>query len=75
MAGITDRRWLTPDDLPGDSVERPVFVPSGDAYEAAFRGAMLNLCDPENWEKYGDVDPETAAAAFWAAFLQTEAAW
>lgn len=75
LAVTTDRRWLTPDDPPGATVQRPVFVPAGDAYEAAFRGALLNLCDPDYWEKFGSVEPEEAAAAFWAAFLETEAAW
>lgn len=67
--------WLTPDDSPGTLVCHPVLVPSGQAYEAAFRGAMLLLADPENWEKIGTVDPQTVADAFFEAFMQTVDQW
>lgn len=67
--------WLTPDDDPGTLVCHPVLVPAGSEYEAAFRGAMLLLADPANWEKVGTADPETIAYAFLQAFLQTTEQW
>lgn len=75
LAATTDRQWLTPDDESTGPVERPVFVPEGEYYEAAFRGALLLLADVASWEKFGTVDPEVAAGYFWEAFLLTEAAW
>lgn len=67
--------WITPDDAPGAAECRPVFVPSGRAFEAAFRGAFLLLCDPVNWEAHGAQTPEDIAAAFEAAFFQTVDNW
>lgn len=64
--------WLTPDIEPGAAVCRPVFLPAGIEYEAAFNGAFLLLCDASNWEKTGSAEPETIAAAFFDAFLKTQ---
>jgi len=75
LGATTDRQWLTPDDEPTGLVQRPVFVPEGEMYEAAFRGAFLLLCDPANWENVGSITAEQAAAYFWEAFLATEGAW
>lgn len=72
---MSRRAWLTPDDVPGAAQCRPVSVPDGLHYEAAFRGAFLLLCDPENWEGHGTQTPETCAAAFYTAFLSTLDNW
>lgn len=67
--------WLTPDDAPGTLVCHQVFVPQGQTYEAAFRGAMLLLADPENWEKIGTQEPQDIADAFFTALLTTIESW
>jgi len=67
--------WLTPDDAPGAAICRPVFIPAGLEYEAAFRGAFLLLCESYNWEEQGAQTPDDVAAAFYAAFCQTLDEW
>jgi len=67
--------WITPNDAPGAALCRPVFIPAGLDYEAAFRGAFLLLCDSDNWEVSGAQTPEDVAAAFFAAFSQTLDGW
>ena len=67
--------WLTPEDAPGTALCRTVFIPAGLHYEAAFRGAYLILCNPENWEEHGAQTPEACAAAFQDAFFQTLENW
>lgn len=69
------RAWLTPNDAPGVATCRPVFLPAGFEYEAAFRGAFLLLCEVFNWEKVGTQTPETVSEVFYEAFLQTVAGW
>lgn len=61
--------WLTPDEAPGGAVCRRVFIPAGDAYLAAFRGAFLLLMDVTNWEQAGIQTPETVSDAFLEAFF------
>jgi microcystin-dependent protein len=56
--------WLTPEDEPGELRCFRIFCPAGDEYEAALRGALIPLCDPENWEQKGSQTPEDTAAAF-----------
>lgn len=72
---MTRRAWLTPGDAPGTMTCHPVLVPSGLEYEAAFRGALLLLCDPDNWEPFGQQSPEDIAQAFYEAFVATIADW
>jgi len=67
--------WLTPEDAPGAAICRPVFIPAGLEYEAAFRGAFLLLCESYNWEEHGTQTPDDAAGAFYAALCQTLDAW
>ncbi len=67
--------WLTPDDTPGAAICRPVYIPSGEAYEAALRGALLLLCDTFNWEEHGTQTPQDVSAAFYDAFLSTLDNW
>ncbi len=67
--------WLTPEDAPGAAQCRTVFIPDGLHYQAAFRGAYLLLCNPENWEEHGAQTPETCADAFQSAFFETLDNW
>lgn len=57
-------KWLTPDDPPGDLRWFRVYVPEGDGYESALRGALCLLADADNWELFGSATPEEVAQAF-----------
>ena len=65
------RAWLTPEDAPGTLVCVKVYIPSGEEYQSALRGALLLLGEPENWEQHGAQSPDTIAGAFFDAFLLT----
>lgn len=69
------KAWLTPGSDHTGLIMRPVFVPEGEAFEAAFRGALLLLADSANWEKHGALEPEYVAAVFWECFVLTEQNW
>jgi hypothetical protein len=56
--------WLTPDDPPDNLVCVQVTIPGGEAYSAIFRGALVLLFDPENYEQWGAETPEDVAQAF-----------
>jgi len=56
--------WLTPDSAPADAKCWRVFVPGGEKWEAAFRGALALLAMSENWEQFGSLTPEEAAQYF-----------
>lgn len=58
---MSKRAWLTPDDAPASLDCWRVFIPSGEAYRAAFRGAMILLSQDWNWEEHGAQSPETVA--------------
>jgi len=64
--------WLTPDSLPEPAICRRVFVPLSVEAEAAFRGAFLLLCNPNNWEQFGSITPEEMASCFKDAFFSTQ---
>lgn len=67
--------WTTPDTAPGSEICRALFIPSGGEYEAAARGALLELIKPENWEKVGAQTPEAVASAFADSILKTFEQW
>lgn len=54
--------YPTPETLPVETICRQLRLPDDPVYVAAFTGALLSLIDPENWELYGAVTPEQAAA-------------
>jgi hypothetical protein len=67
--------FLTPQALPAGSVRRVVLIPDDHEWLSLFYGAMLELCDPNNWEQFGIVTPEQAAERWtevFDAFLQGE---
>jgi len=67
--------WLTPNEASGAAQCRPVYIPAGAEYEAAFRGAFLLLCEAYNWEQTGAQTSEDVANAFQAAFFLTLDNW
>lgn len=54
--------YLTPDTLPTDVVCRQLLIPDDPVFTAAFTGALLPLTHAYNWEKYGAITPDEAAA-------------
>lgn len=62
------RAWLTPSEMPDGNTCRAVLIPDGDEWLAAFRGALLLLADSNNWEPFGSVTPEQAAARWLETF-------
>lgn len=55
--------WLTPNSIPasGDTVCRRLSIPNEQTIRAAVLGALYPLTRAENWEKFGDVDPDAIA--------------
>jgi len=58
------RAWLTPETAPAQTKCWRVFVPDGEKWQSAFRGAMALLGMAENWEQFGTLTPEEAAQEF-----------
>jgi len=65
------RAWLTPDAPPTGTKCYKVYVPDSDVMRSAFWGAFLLLCKSENWEQFGTMTPEAAAAEFESAWRST----
>lgn len=64
--------WLTPDDDETMSTDCfAVYIPNLEQFRAAFRGTLLLLEQAKNWEQYGDMTPEDAAAYWMTANSQT----
>lgn len=63
--------YLTGDD-PGEAIDcRLLGIPDEIYFRAALSGAIAELTRPENWEKFGDLEPTEAAALaqnMWLAF-------
>lgn len=55
--------YPTPDTLPTETIRRGFEIPSDPRFLACFMGALSTLCEPLNWELYGEVTPEDAAQA------------
>jgi len=55
--------WLTPDEIPGETLKRWLCIPNTPALLAAVTGALLPLAYTESWEQYGNVTSEEAALA------------
>lgn len=55
--------YLTPDDLPADTICRVLFIPNNAEFLANVTGALQVLTFPESWTLYGSVSQEDAAAA------------
>lgn len=53
--------WLTPDDIPADTICRSLFIPNSEAWIAIVTGCLLELSQPFNWEAYGTLTPDECA--------------
>jgi hypothetical protein len=56
------RGYLTPESLPATLKRRVLDIPTDPDFLAAFNGALLPLMDPANWQPFGAITPEQAAA-------------
>lgn len=54
--------WLTPDTVPSAARCRAIRVPDSEAWLAAVTGALLEMTFPYNWEAFGTITPDDAAA-------------
>lgn len=64
------RAWLTPPDIPSTVSGRRILIPDSAAWRAIVSGALTPLTHAYNWEKFGDVTPEDAAARARVMLLQ-----
>lgn len=56
---------MTPDSIPGTRSCRVISFPDSEEWLAIVSGALLLLTEEKNWEEFGSVPPENAAAAMW----------
>lgn len=55
--------WLTPDSIPAATICRRCVIPNDLGIVTAVTGALDLLGDPNNWEKFGAVEPDDIASA------------
>jgi len=60
--------YLTPATLPTDTICRVLFIPNSLDWLAQVTGALQELTFTWNWEEYGAVTPDQAAAAMTTMF-------
>lgn len=56
-------KFLTPDENPTGTTCRVLYLPDDPMFVAAITTALEQLTLAYNWEKYGTLEPEEAAAA------------
>jgi len=61
---MSENAWLTPNSAPGAIRAKLLYVPMGEEWEQAVRGALIPLIDPAQWQQYGTQTPDQASAAF-----------
>lgn len=66
------RGWLTPNSGATEYICRPVYIPVDDtlAFIAAVNGALNELTNAYNWEAFGDMTPDEAAAEMLLLYTQ-----
>lgn len=60
--------YLTPNTLPADTICRVLFIPNSLDWLAQVTGALQELTFVNNWEQFGAVTPDNAAAAMMIMF-------
>ncbi len=60
--------YLTPETIPADTICRVLFIPNDEQLLANVLGAVRELTFPSNWQPFGAVTPENAAAAMFDMF-------
>jgi len=63
--------WPTADEpAEDDFIERGLSIPNDRQFLMAVSGALLPLCDPDNWEQInGELTPEECAAFMFTMYL------
>jgi microcystin-dependent protein len=56
--------YLTPNEAPGKAICRALFIPNNEECLAVVRGALEELTVSDNWDKFGALSREQAAALF-----------
>lgn len=56
--------WLTPSSIPPSRQDIVVSIPDGEGWIAAFKGALLLLSEPTQWQESGGLTPEEVAGEF-----------
>ena len=54
--------WLTPDSIPEDDDCRPLFIPANSVWLALVSGALTELTQKYNWEKFGTLSVDETVA-------------
>lgn len=60
--------YLTPDDIPADTICRTLFIPNDEKWIAVVTGALNSLAESRNWYPDGALTPEQAASAWLPLF-------
>jgi len=55
--------YLTPSEIPAETICRVLFIPDNEEFIAVVTGALNSLLDPNNWTAWGTLTPEESAAA------------
>lgn len=61
---MSRQAWITPEAEPVDYTCRCILLPAEREWRTIFVGALLNLCNPENWEQIDGVTPAVAVDVF-----------
>jgi len=53
--------YLTPDEIPAETICRILFIPDNEEIIAVVTGALQSLIDPNNWTQWGTLTPQETA--------------
>lgn len=68
-------KWVTPETTPAQTLVIKLYVPGGEDWAPAVRGALLLLCEARNWEQVTGITPEQTAQEFLNTVMQTIVLW
>lgn len=66
---MTRGRWITPDEIPEETICRVLFIPNNLEIIASVNGAIAELIYERNWEQVGTVTPAEMAEAMSIMFF------
>lgn len=66
---MTRGRWITPEEIPAETICRVLFIPDNLEIIASVNGALCELIYGRNWEQVGAVTPEEMAEAMATMFF------
>lgn len=69
--------WLSPENLPADTICREIFIPNNIDIIAAVNGALFELTLDENWQEFGAILPAEIAERMlqtWVEFMESTGA-